>query len=53
MKVKEIKETVEKVVATKYIAEDGRVFCDEEECRKYEESNRPNKAIKRKRHNVL
>ena len=27
MKVKEIKETVEKVVATKYIAEDGRVFC--------------------------
>lgn len=38
MKVKEIKETVEKVVATKYIAEDGRVFCDEEECRKYEES---------------
>jgi len=38
MKVKEIKETVVKVVATKYIAEDGRVFCDEEECRKYEDS---------------
>ena len=38
MKVKEIKETVEKVVRTDYIAEDGRVFCDEEECRKYEES---------------
>jgi hypothetical protein len=36
MKVKEIKE--EKVVATKYIAEDGSVFWDEEECRKYEES---------------
>lgn len=36
MKVKEIKE--EKVVAIEYIAEDGRVFCDKEECRKYEES---------------
>lgn len=36
MKVKEIKE--EKVVATEYIAEDGSVFGDEEECRKYEES---------------
>ena len=36
MKVKEIKE--EKVVRTDYIAEDGKVFHDEEECRKYEES---------------
>lgn len=38
MKVKPIIETVKKVVATKYIAEDGSVFWDEEECRKYEES---------------
>lgn len=38
MKVKEIKETIEKVVAKKYIAEDGSVFCDEEGCRKYEKS---------------
>ena len=36
MKVKEIKETVEKVVRTDYIAEDGKVFHDEEECKKYE-----------------
>ena len=36
MKVNEIKE--EKVVRTDYIAEDGKVFHDEEECRKYEES---------------
>lgn len=38
MKVNEIKETVEKVVRTDYIAEDGKVFHDEEECKKYEES---------------
>lgn len=38
MKRNEIKETREVVVRTEYIAEDGRVFHDEEECRKYEES---------------
>lgn len=38
MKVNEIKETVEKVVRTDYIAEDGKVFHDEEECKKYEDS---------------
>lgn len=38
MKVNTIKETVEKVVRTDYIAEDGKVFHNEEECKKYEES---------------
>lgn len=36
MKVNEIKETREVVVKTEYIAEDGKVFSNEEECRKYE-----------------
>ena len=34
----EIKKMVEQVVGTEYIAEDGTVFYNEEECRKYEES---------------
>lgn len=38
MKVNEIKKTVEQVVKVEYIAEDGTVFYNEEECRKYEES---------------
>ena len=38
MRVNEIKETVEKVIRTEYIAEDGTVFRNEEECKKYEES---------------
>ena len=38
MKVKEIKETREVVVRTEYVAEDGEVFRNEEECKKYEES---------------
>lgn len=40
MKKNEIKrtETIEKVIRVEYIAEDGQVFYDEEECSKYEES---------------
>lgn len=38
MKRNEIKETVERVIRTEYIAEDGQAFLCEEECRKYEES---------------
>lgn len=38
MKVNEIKKTVEQVVRVEYIAEDGQVFYNEEECKKYEES---------------
>ena len=38
MKKNEIKRTVEEVVRVEYIAEDGTVFRDEEECQKYEES---------------
>ena len=38
MRVNEIKETVEKIIRTEYIAEDGTVFISEEECKKYEES---------------
>lgn len=38
MKVNEIKETIERVVRTEYVAEDGAVFYDENECKKYEES---------------
>lgn len=34
----EIKETVERLVRVEYIAEDGEVFYNEEECKKYEES---------------
>lgn len=38
MKKNEIKKTIEQVVRVEYIAEDGTVFYNEEECRKYEES---------------
>lgn len=38
MKVKEITETREVVVRTEYVADDGEVFRNEEECKKYEES---------------
>lgn len=38
MKIKEIKEKVEKVIRVEYIAEDGTVFCDQAECEKYEKS---------------
>lgn len=38
MKVNEVKETREVVVRTEYVAEDGEVFRNEEECKKYEES---------------
>ena len=38
MKKNEIKETIEKVVRVEYIAEDGIVFYNEEECKQYEES---------------
>ena len=38
MKINEIKKTVEEVVRVEYIAEDGTVFHDKEECEKYEKS---------------
>ena len=38
MKIHEIKITVEEVVGVEYIAEDGTVFYDKEECEKYEKS---------------
>ena len=38
MKKNEIKRTIEEVVRVEYVAEDGTVFRNEEECRKYEES---------------
>ena len=38
MKKNEIKRTIEEVVRVEYIAEDGQVFHDEAECKKYEES---------------
>lgn len=38
MKINEIKRTVEEVVRTEYVAEDGTVFYDEGECEKYEKS---------------
>ena len=40
MRVNEVRktETIEKLVRTEYIAEDGTVFRSEEECKKYEES---------------
>lgn len=36
MRVKEVKETKEVVVRTDYIAEDGKIFTDREECQKYD-----------------
>ena len=38
MRVNEIKRTVEEVVRVEYVAEDGQIFYNEEECQKYEES---------------
>ena len=38
MKKNEIKRTIEEVVRVEYITEDGQVFYDEAEARKYEES---------------
>ena len=38
MRKNEIKKTIEEVVRVEYIAEDGQVFYNEEECKKYEES---------------
>ena len=38
MKKNEIKKTIEQVVRVEYIAEDGTIFHNEEECQKYEES---------------
>ena len=38
MKKNEIKRTIEQVVRVEYIAEDGTIFRNEEECQKYEES---------------
>lgn len=38
MKIKEIKEKVEKVIRVEYIAEDGTIFYDQAECEKYEKS---------------
>lgn len=39
MKINEIKRVIEEVVRVEYIAEDGRIFNKEEECKKYEESD--------------
>ena len=38
MKMNEVKQTVERVIRIEYIAEDGTVFYDKEECEKYENS---------------
>ena len=38
MTINEIKETKEVIVKTEYVAEDGKIFRDEEQCKKYEES---------------
>lgn len=40
MRVNEVKQTktIEELVRTEYIAEDGVTFSNEEECKKYEES---------------
>ncbi len=38
MRTNEIKKTIEQVVRVEYIAEDGTVFNNEVECKKYEES---------------
>ena len=38
MKVNEVKRTIEQLVRVEYVAEDGTVFYNEEECKKYEES---------------
>lgn len=38
MRTNEIKRTIEQVVRIEYVAEDGQIFYNEEECKKYEES---------------
>lgn len=38
MRINEVKETREYVIRTEYVAEDGTVFYDKDECKKYEES---------------
>lgn len=38
MKINEVKETKEVIIKTEYIAEDGTVFYNKEQCEKYEES---------------
>ena len=38
MRKNEIKKTVEEIIGVEYIAEDGTVFNNKEECEKYEES---------------
>ena len=38
MRTQEIKETIERVIRTEYVAEDGIIFYDEDECKQYEES---------------
>ena len=38
MRKNEIKKTVEEIIGVEYIAEDGTVFNNEEECEKYEKS---------------
>ena len=38
MRKNEIKKTVEEIVGVEYIAEDGTIFNNEEECKKYEKS---------------
>lgn len=49
MKKNEIKRTIEQVVRTEYITDDGTIFYDEAEARKYEESAlfTVNKQLKR------
>ena len=38
MRKNEIKKTVEEIIGVEYIAEDGTIFNNEEECEKYEKS---------------
>lgn len=38
MKRNEIKRTIEEVIRVEYIAEDGQIFYNEDECKKYERS---------------
>lgn len=38
MKINEVKTAVEQIVRVEYIAEDGMIFHNEEECKKYEDS---------------
>ena len=49
MRKNEIKRTIEEVVRVEYIAEDGQIFYNEDECKKYEDSAlfAVNKQLKR------